>query len=50
VVFPVTDSTMVSRINQQLVGMNVPVTGIQLRGGLEEWFMHIISQDAKQLA
>lgn len=50
VVFPVTDSTAVSSINQQLVSMNIPVTGIQLRGGLEEWFMHIISQDAKQLA
>jgi hypothetical protein len=25
--------------------MNIPVAGIQLRGGLEEWFMHIIDQE-----
>jgi lantibiotic transport system ATP-binding protein len=35
----------VSQINKQLVGMNIPVAGIQLHGGLEEWFMHIIDKD-----
>jgi hypothetical protein len=29
--------------------MNVPVMGINVRGGLEEWFMQIINQDNKQL-
>ena len=25
--------------------MNIPVTGIHIRGGLEDWFMNIIGQD-----
>ncbi|MFN2458429.1 MAG: ABC transporter ATP-binding protein [Chitinophagaceae bacterium] len=37
----------VMNINKHLVGMNIPVTGIQLRGGLEDWFMNIIGQDNK---
>lgn len=35
----------VMNINKHLVGMNIPVSGIQLRGGLEEWFMNIIGKD-----
>jgi ABC-2 type transport system ATP-binding protein len=35
----------VMNINRQLVGMNIPVSGIQLRGGLEDWFMDIIGKD-----
>jgi ABC-2 type transport system ATP-binding protein len=37
-------------INNHLVNLQVPVTGIQIRGGLEEWFMQIIQKDAKQTA
>jgi ABC-2 type transport system ATP-binding protein len=35
----------VMNINKHLVGMNIPVSGIQLRGGLEDWFMDIIGKD-----
>ena len=35
----------VININKDLISMNVPVVGIQLRGGLEDWFMNIIGQD-----
>jgi len=49
IIFPFTTPNHVSEINQQLVNMNVPVLGINVRGGLEEWFMQIINQDNKQL-
>jgi ABC-2 type transport system ATP-binding protein len=48
-IFPFTQQSDVATINQQLVGLNVPVSGIHIRGGLEEWFMQIISND-KQTA
>ena len=48
-VFPFTEQSDVAKINQQLVHLNVPVSGIHIRGGLEEWFMQIISND-KQIA
>jgi ABC-2 type transport system ATP-binding protein len=35
----------VMNINKHLVGMNIPVAGFQLRGGLEDWFMDIIGKD-----
>jgi hypothetical protein len=37
------------RINQQLVNNNIPVYGISVRGGLEEWFIRLIQND-KQIA
>ena len=45
ITLPATSREEVTHINQQLVRMNIPVAGIQLRGGLEEWFMHIIDQE-----
>jgi ABC-2 type transport system ATP-binding protein len=45
IILPANSRDEVSQINQQLVTMNIPVAGIQLRGGLEEWFMHIIDQE-----
>lgn len=44
-IFPFTSPQEVAIINQQLVNMDIPVTGIQVRGGLEEWFMQIIEKD-----
>lgn len=41
IVFPFADSDEVAAINQQLVSYNVPVQGIQVRGGLEDWFMQL---------
>ena len=46
---PATSQNEVAYINQSLVNMNIPVSGIQLRGGLEEWFMQIVQQQ-KQVA
>jgi ABC-type multidrug transport system ATPase subunit len=45
IILPANSRDEVSNINKQLVNMNIPVAGIQLRGGLEEWFMHIIDQE-----
>jgi lantibiotic transport system ATP-binding protein len=50
IIFAFTDSEQVTRINRQLVSHDVPVSGIQVHGGLEEWFMHIINQDRKAIA
>lgn len=50
ILFPFTDSEQVTRINRQLVSHDVPVAGIQVHGGLEEWFMHIVNQDRKAIA
>ncbi|MGV3656497.1 MAG: ABC transporter ATP-binding protein [Chitinophagaceae bacterium] len=41
IIFPFTNSDEVAAINQQLVGYNIPVQGIQVRGGLEDWFMQL---------
>jgi hypothetical protein len=46
---PATSQHEVAAINQSLVNMQIPVSGIQLRGGLEEWFMQIV-QPQKQVA
>ena len=43
--FPFTKMDDVQQLNKQLVGMDVPVSGIQVRGGLEEWFMKITQKD-----
>jgi lantibiotic transport system ATP-binding protein len=48
VLFPFTDSDQVVRINRQLVAHDVPVSGIQVRGGLEEWFMQVVNQDVRR--
>ncbi|HEY1114223.1 MAG TPA: ABC transporter ATP-binding protein [Chitinophagaceae bacterium] len=50
IIFPFADAAQVTHINQQLVQHGVPVTGIQVHGGLEEWFMHIVNQDRKAIA
>jgi lantibiotic transport system ATP-binding protein len=49
ILFPFLDSKEVMRINQQLVNNNIPVYGISVRGGLEEWFIRLIQND-KQIA
>lgn len=49
IIFPFADAAQVTHINQQLVQHGVPVTGIQVHGGLEEWFMHVINQDRKAI-
>jgi lantibiotic transport system ATP-binding protein len=43
--FPFSETEDVQKLNRQLVGMDVPVSGIQVRGGLEEWFMRITQKD-----
>src|SRR5215203_1934662 len=50
IIFPFADASHVTRINRQLVEHGVPVAGIQVRGGLEEWFMYIIDKDRKAIA
>ncbi|HEY0750117.1 MAG TPA: ATP-binding cassette domain-containing protein, partial [Chitinophagaceae bacterium] len=45
IIIPAESQEEVMYINKELVGMNMPVTGIHLRGGLEDWFMNIIGQD-----
>ena len=42
-VFPLQDTDEVNRINQQLVQDGVPVNGIRLNEGLEEWFIKMTS-------
>jgi len=49
VLFPFTDSAEVALRNQQLVELGVPVTGIRVQGGLEEWFIRMTQND-KQIA
>jgi lantibiotic transport system ATP-binding protein len=49
ILFPFLDSKEVMRINQQLVNNHIPVYGISVRGGLEEWFIRLIQND-KQIA
>ena len=43
--FAFVDQDGVSSINKQLVSKNIPVAGIHVRGGLEEWFMQIIDKN-----
>jgi ABC-2 type transport system ATP-binding protein len=43
--FPFSKIDEVQQLNKQLVGMDVPVSGIRVRGGLEEWFMKITQKD-----
>jgi lantibiotic transport system ATP-binding protein len=35
------DDTAVSDVNRKLVEMNIPVEGLEVKKGLEEWFMNI---------
>jgi ABC-2 type transport system ATP-binding protein len=42
-IFPLLDDDEVTRINQQLVQEGVPVKGIRLNEGLEEWFIKMTS-------
>ena len=43
--FPFSSEMEVADLNKQLVKLNVPVSGIHMKGGLEEWFMSITSKD-----
>ena len=45
ILFSFTDQNEVAMINQQLVNKQIPVFGIQIKGGLEEWFMRITKND-----
>jgi lantibiotic transport system ATP-binding protein len=49
ILFPFLNTDEVMKINQQLVARNIPVYGISVRGGLEEWFIRLIQTD-KQIA
>jgi lantibiotic transport system ATP-binding protein len=42
-IFPLQDDEEVTRINRQLVEEGVPVKGIRLNEGLEEWFINMTS-------
>jgi hypothetical protein len=46
--FPFADRDEVAAINRNLVENGINVTGIQVRGGLEEWFMRL-TQNKKQI-
>ncbi|RYY85784.1 MAG: ABC transporter ATP-binding protein [Chitinophagaceae bacterium] len=45
ILFPIADAGGVARLNEQLVSHGVPVCGIRLQGGLEDWFMRITQND-----
>jgi lantibiotic transport system ATP-binding protein len=47
--FPFSNQEEVRQINLQLVNRNIPVFGINVRGGLEDWFIRLIQND-KQIA
>jgi ABC-2 type transport system ATP-binding protein len=47
--FPFSGTEEVTQLNRELVKLNVPVSGIQVRGGIEEWFMGITQKD-KEIA
>lgn len=49
-IFPFTTAADVSGINTCLVEKGVPVLGIQIQGGLEDWFMQIIQKGNKTAA
>jgi lantibiotic transport system ATP-binding protein len=45
VLFPYTGPDGVTEINSRLVSGGVPVCGIRVQGGLEDWFMHLTQKD-----
>lgn len=45
VLFSFVNQQEVAAINKQLVKKEIPVSGIQIKGGLEEWFMQIIDKN-----
>jgi ABC-2 type transport system ATP-binding protein len=47
--FPFSSEQEVASLNKQLVNLNIPVSGIQVKGGLEEWFMSLTAKD-KEIA
>jgi len=47
--FPFSSEEEVASLNKKLVNLNIPVSGIQVKGGLEEWFMDITARD-KEIA
>lgn len=50
IIFPFSDAAHVTRINRQLVEHDIPVLGIQVHGGLEEWFMQVIGREQRKAA
>jgi ABC-type multidrug transport system ATPase subunit len=46
ILFSFADQNEVALINQQLVDQQVPVCGIHIKGGLEDWFMNITKNDS----
>ena len=49
IIFPFGAGDDVALINQQLVGHHIPVQGIQVHGGLEDWFMQL-TQNNKSIS
>ena len=49
IIFPFGAGEDVALINQQLVGHHIPVQGIQVHGGLEDWFMQL-TQNNKSIS
>lgn len=45
ITFPYADKEQIVHINQQLVHMGVPVIGMQVKGGLEDWFIGLVKKD-----
>ncbi|GAA4343000.1 ABC transporter ATP-binding protein [Flaviaesturariibacter amylovorans] len=45
VLFPYTGADRITELNQRLVGAGVPVCGIRMQGGLEDWFMRLTQKD-----
>jgi ABC-type multidrug transport system ATPase subunit len=45
VLFPYSGPEGVSELNSRLVSAGVPVSGIRVQGGLEDWFMHLTKKD-----
>jgi ABC-2 type transport system ATP-binding protein len=43
--FPFSKTEEVSGLNERLVSMSVPVEGIQVQGGLEDWFINLTRKD-----
>jgi ABC-type multidrug transport system ATPase subunit len=45
VLFPYSGPDSVSGLNNHLVAQGIPVCGIRVQGGLEDWFMHLTQKD-----
>lgn len=45
VILPYQHNDQIVKINQQLVQIGVPIIGMQVKGGLEDWFIDLIKKD-----